>query len=141
MEQNFLFIHKNYQEIFTVRTDKIDEEWFENNTKNWLLNIVKKNDIKGKFKLVNLYNGLDKKYKAENLHNIQLGGFINDDKSENFNKAWQNINTYVNENIKNDNMDEKHVSKLYHNLLNSGQEYNIHKDEINKMFLNLLSQY
>ena len=131
MEQEFLFISKTHTELIAIKADTIDEGMFKNNLYNNIKKIIKNNDVDGKFKLVNLYNGTEKKYRTDNL--VQLGG-----KNKNFDSIWKELSDYVYENItKNINNDK--LNKLYHQFILIGGDYGIHNDELNNMFVNLLN--
>ena len=92
MEQEFLFISKNYTELFKIKTDHVDEKIFKQNTNNKLKNIIKKHDVVNDFKLINVYNGIDKKYKIKsNLY----GGNNQIDVENTFQNDWNSLSNYV----------------------------------------------
>ena len=142
MEQNFLFIHKKYQEIFNVITDEIDETKFNNLTFDIIKNIIRTKKLNGKFTLINIYNGITKKFRTHTLTNNKdnemMGGSYKLTKKKEFMNSWNNINNYINSNI-NSNIDNNVVKILYNNFLVSANNYGIHKDEANNMVYNLIN--
>jgi hypothetical protein len=152
MEQDFILISKKHTELFSVKSDKINNDLFAGNLKQHILEIVKKHNIGHKFKIVNLHNGIEKKYNVDrnSNNNIQNGGENeqNADKEKLFFSSWENLSSYVNKNIIKDCKDTStnlqcgintdHVKGLYEIFIDSGTKFNISKDELNKMFYNLL---
>jgi hypothetical protein len=66
MEQNYLFLHKNHTELFTIKTDDVDKKLFEKNFKKNVSNIIKVNSLSDKYTLVNLHNGVHEDYSIKN---------------------------------------------------------------------------
>ena len=132
MEQEYLFISKKHTELFSIKSDVIDETMFENNLFTNIKYIIKNNNIDGKFKLVNLYNGVEKKYRTDNL--IQIGGVNND---IDFGSSWTKLSNFIYNNIEN-KIDSSNLNELYNKFILDGGDYGINKDELNNMFLSLL---
>jgi len=138
MEQEFLFIHNNHNEIFSIKLDTISESKFN---KHYLKNIkfiIQNNNLNGKFNVVNLFNGIHKKYKTNDIVNAtnlddMIGG------SSNFSNSWNTINKYISStDMTSNNINYGHINDLYKQLVIDGQKINIPNDEINRMFINLL---
>ena len=130
MEQDFLLISKNYQQLFNIRINN-DQDDFDKAFNNTLKHIIKTNNVIGKFKIINLYNGVEKVYK---LSNKQLGGSDDTIKNE-FQFAWLELKNYK----ENDNANKHHIDQLYKKLIIAGSNYDISNEEINNMFINLIT--
>jgi hypothetical protein len=77
MEQNYLFIHKNHSQLFTIRTDTVDKKTYKNIMEHNVSNIIKSNKLSGGYSLVNLYNGIHEDFKI-NDNVLQTGGLVNE---------------------------------------------------------------
>jgi hypothetical protein len=137
MEQEFLFISKNYTELFKIKTDYVDENLFKQNTNNKLKDIVKKHDVVNNFKLVNLYNGIDKKYKLKGKNDL-YGGNHQINAENKFQNDWNLLSSYV-QNTLDKNINVNRLKNLYDDFVVSGTNYKIHQDELKMMFVNLLN--
>jgi hypothetical protein len=72
MEQNYLFLHDKHRQLFTIKVDTINEKIYKNIMDNNIHNIIKSNDLSGKYSLVNLYNGASDNFDIDdNIYNKQ----------------------------------------------------------------------
>ena len=134
MEQEYLFLHKNFQHIITIKTDNIDHNLFKKTLHNMINNLISNNNLNGSFKLINLYNASYKKY---NIYDkLQIGG-----NNSQFNLSWANLISYFDKHIDSNNINIDIIQELYNDLLISGESSNIHKDDIIIMFHKLLLSY
>ncbi len=62
MEQDYLLLHPTHNQIFTVKTDHIDNKEYNYIFNTNIKNIIKTNNLSGNYKIVNLYNGSDKEF-------------------------------------------------------------------------------
>jgi len=141
MEQDFLLINKNYQQMFNIKLDQDNKDTFDKVFKNTLKHIIKNNNISGKFKIINLYNGTEKIYRYNNDNNDindnndnQLGG--GDNHRNNFQSSWIKLNDYIENNHNNINF--HNLDQLHKQFLITGSSYGISNNELNNMFVNLL---
>jgi len=136
MEQDFLLINKNYQQLFNIKLDEENKENFDKVFKNTLKHIIKNNNISGKFKIINLFNGTEKIYRYNDINyndnNNQLGGNNRDD----FQLSWIKLKDYVENNYK--NINKHYLDQLHKQFLNTGSSFGISNSELNNMFINLL---
>ena len=136
MEQDFLLINKNYQQLFNIKLDEENKENFDKVFKNTLKHIIKNNNISGKFKIINLFNGTEKIYRYNDINyndnNNQLGGNNRDD----FQLSWIKLKDYIENNYK--NINKHYLDQLHKQFLNTGSSFGISNSELNNMFINLL---
>lgn len=147
MEQNFLFIHNTHSELFTVSIDDDnDNPPFDKYVFKNIKKIIKKNNLNGKFSLVNLFNGIHKKYNIDiNNNNNQIAGTLEHtsehddfDPHSKYAQSWNSFKLYLNKNINKSNIDTNHIKILHTQLINDGKLLNLSEYEINKMVTNLL---
>ena len=136
MEQDFIYISKDYHQVFTIKTDIIDDKLFNNTFNQTIKKITKEKNNSKKFKIVNLYNASDKKYKID--RKLIGGGGGGNNYNDDFQTSWSNLTNYIHDNIEN-KINNNYVTDLYNQVLISGNNYGIPKDEIKKMFFNLLN--
>jgi len=89
MEQNFLFIHKNYDHVFTIKTDVVDTKLFQDIMNTNLQNIINANSITGPYKVVNLHNGAEQEFNSNQTHSG--GNLSSPENVDSSNKSYNGI--------------------------------------------------
>lgn len=123
IKQDYMFISGGCNKLFSVIAD--DQEEFNKAFKYNIKDIIKKNNVGGAYKIVNLENAAEKEY-----FNPQSGG--GGDCTELFRTTYAEYRDYI-ENNQN-NINNKKVAKYYKTLSNCANNIGLSKDELNKIF-------